>query len=70
MLFLFVESNNFSSFWQHMPIGIIVKFPHYSELFSFYVVVIYSGSFVCGAVEQHGGGLPVSGLGARPDPFN
>lgn len=37
----------------------------------FYVLVIYSGSlFVGPTAEQHGGGLPVSELGARPGPFN
>lgn len=53
-----------------MPVVIIAKFAHYSELFTFYVAVIYSGSLFVVAVEQHGGGLPVSELGARPDPFN
>lgn len=48
MLFLFVESPYFSSFWQHMPVVIIAKFPHYSELFTFYMVVIYSGSLFVG----------------------
>lgn len=70
MQLLFVESPYFSSFWQHMPVVIIAKFPHYSELFTF----LYGGhlfwEFVCGDAELHGGGLPVSGLGARPDPFN
>lgn len=31
-----------------MPVVIIAKFPHYSELFTFYMVVIYSGSLFVG----------------------
>lgn len=31
-----------------MPVVIIAKFPHYSEIFTFYMVVIYSESLLVG----------------------
>lgn len=31
-----------------MPVVIIANFPHYSELFTFYAAVVYSGSLFVG----------------------